>query len=207
MDIFEQLENLNVSEECFDDIMDIVEELIDETLVGDHAEKGAGADEVDVKRELQKHYGGKLRGIRKHAVKRNKAREKEAKDLYGQIKGQEEKTNVARQKWYKNSNAAHQAFQDYKQAQDGTPLKDKLSNQHDELSNKSYKSFQKYEKEDEKGKKLEDKRGKLLGAAYDDEAARAKASKLMSKYGMDDGNDSMRNVHNIVWNGSKKKGY
>ena len=30
MDIFESLENLNVSEECFDDIMDIVEELLSE---------------------------------------------------------------------------------------------------------------------------------------------------------------------------------
>lgn len=30
MDIFENLENLNVSEECFDDIMDIVEEIINE---------------------------------------------------------------------------------------------------------------------------------------------------------------------------------
>ena len=30
MDIFESLENLNVSEECFDDIMGIVEEIINE---------------------------------------------------------------------------------------------------------------------------------------------------------------------------------
>lgn len=30
MNIFESLENLNVSEECFDDIMDIVEEIISE---------------------------------------------------------------------------------------------------------------------------------------------------------------------------------
>ena len=32
MDIFESLENLNVSEECFDEIMGIVEAVIDETL-------------------------------------------------------------------------------------------------------------------------------------------------------------------------------
>ena len=207
MDIFEQLENLNVSEECFDDILDIVEELIDETLVGDHAEKGAGADEVDVKRELQKHYGGKLRGIRKHAEKKNKGREKEARELYGQIKGQEEKTNAAREKWYKNSAASHQAFQDYKQAQEGTPLRNKLLKKWDELSDKSFKSSNKHDKELQKGKELEVKRGELLDAAYDDEAARSKASRLMSKYGTDDGKDSMRYVHNIVWNGSKKKGY
>lgn len=31
MDIFESLENLEISEECFDEIMDMVEEIIDET--------------------------------------------------------------------------------------------------------------------------------------------------------------------------------
>ena len=35
MDIFEQLENLNVSEECFDDILDIVEELLNEDELHD----------------------------------------------------------------------------------------------------------------------------------------------------------------------------
>ena len=39
MDIFENLENLNVSEECFDEIMDIVE-----TLVGKWKEKGFPAN-------------------------------------------------------------------------------------------------------------------------------------------------------------------
>ena len=33
MDIFENLEELNVSEECFNDIMDIVEELLNETVL------------------------------------------------------------------------------------------------------------------------------------------------------------------------------
>ena len=32
MNIFESLENLNVSEECFDDIINIVEELLDENI-------------------------------------------------------------------------------------------------------------------------------------------------------------------------------
>lgn len=207
MDIFESLENLNVSEECFDDIMGIVEEIIDEILVGDYKEKGAGDSEVNVKRELQKHFSGKLRGIRKHAAKANKGREKEAKELHGQIKGQEGKVNAARDKWYKDNDASHQAFQDYQQAQDETPLKTKLSQQWNKLSDKSYKSMKKYDNEVEKGQKLETKRGELLDAAYDDEEKRKKASKLMSPYGSDDGKDSMRNVHNIVWNGSKKKGY
>ena len=207
MDIFESLENLPISEACFDEIMDMVEELIDEVLVGDYKEKGAGEGEADIKRELQKHFGGKLRGIRKHAEKANKGREKEAKELHNQIKGQEEKTDVAREKWYKSSDASHQAFQDYKQAQDGTPLKDKLLKKWDELSDKGHKSLQKYNKEEEKGRKLEGERGELLDAAYNDEEKRKKASKLMSKYGSDDGKDSMRNVHNIAWNGSKNKGY
>ena len=76
MSIFESLESLNVSEECFDDIMGIVEEIIDEVLVGPHKEKGATGEEVNVKRALQKHFAGVLRGTRKHAVKNNKGREK-----------------------------------------------------------------------------------------------------------------------------------
>ena len=39
MDIFESLENLQVSEECFDDIIGIVEELLSENLTGKAAEK------------------------------------------------------------------------------------------------------------------------------------------------------------------------
>ena len=36
MSIFESLENLNVSEECFDDIVSIVEEIISENAVDDY---------------------------------------------------------------------------------------------------------------------------------------------------------------------------
>ena len=54
MSIFEELENLNVSEECFDDIMGIVEELIDEVLnpYTGGGEKGARY----YKQELMKKY-------------------------------------------------------------------------------------------------------------------------------------------------------
>ena len=39
MNIFESLENLNVSQECFNDIIGIVEELLSENLTGKTAEK------------------------------------------------------------------------------------------------------------------------------------------------------------------------
>ena len=39
MDVFESLENLNVSEECFDSIMGIVEEIISENIYQDIEDK------------------------------------------------------------------------------------------------------------------------------------------------------------------------
>lgn len=43
MDIFENLENLNVSEECFDNIMDIMEEYLDESTLEDQKGKALQA--------------------------------------------------------------------------------------------------------------------------------------------------------------------
>ena len=48
MDIFENLENLNVSEECFNDIMDIVEAVLSENAVDDYHSKKL----EDTKQEL-----------------------------------------------------------------------------------------------------------------------------------------------------------
>jgi uncharacterized protein (UPF0147 family) len=50
MDIFENLENLNVSEECFNDIMDIVEEIISERTVNDI--KRAAKNSLDVRQNV-----------------------------------------------------------------------------------------------------------------------------------------------------------
>ena len=68
MDIFESLENLNVSEECFNDIMDIVE-----TLVGKWKEKGFPANKGakdDMKVALYP------KEIEKNLVKSEEARKK-----------------------------------------------------------------------------------------------------------------------------------
>ena len=43
MDIFESLENLNVSEECFDEIVGIVEEIINEVSIGKWKEAAASS--------------------------------------------------------------------------------------------------------------------------------------------------------------------
>ena len=47
MGIFESLENLNVSEECFDEIMDIVEELLSEDIY-DYIQKKHGKAAYDI---------------------------------------------------------------------------------------------------------------------------------------------------------------
>lgn len=81
MDIFESLENLNVSEECFDDIMDIVEEIVStaqnnldnaknkekkyveriQKVVNAKKEKGALPDEKFADKVLNKLIDGKYR--------------------------------------------------------------------------------------------------------------------------------------------------
>ena len=52
MDIFESLENLNVSEECFDEIMDMVEQLLAEDLEAT-AEKKYGYGSPQAKKAKQ----------------------------------------------------------------------------------------------------------------------------------------------------------
>lgn len=83
MDIFENLENLNVSEECFDSIMDIVEELLDEgRLVDDDGKrteayydwKNKVLDDIQDKKATAS-------AIRKHETKLSKASKKEEKRI------------------------------------------------------------------------------------------------------------------------------
>lgn len=50
MDIFESLENLEISEECFNEIMDIVEEIINERSVNDI--KKAAKNSVDIRQDV-----------------------------------------------------------------------------------------------------------------------------------------------------------
>ena len=59
MSIFESLENLNVSEECFDDIMGIVEEILDETLA-QYIVKKHGKPEYDEKTGEPKNKAAEL---------------------------------------------------------------------------------------------------------------------------------------------------
>ena len=59
MDIFENLENLNVSEECFNDIMDIVEELLSEKITDwDNYVKAA---EKVLPERVKSGHGGRIR--------------------------------------------------------------------------------------------------------------------------------------------------
>ena len=57
MDIFENLENLNVSEECFNDILNIVEEIINE-ISDDKAQQPWRRKEEIAKKKREKAIGG-----------------------------------------------------------------------------------------------------------------------------------------------------
>ena len=74
MDIFENLENLNISEECFNDIMDIVEELLNENSLEQQKDNAVNAlkDLYRTYNSGRRHYQGqskKLPGKIKKAEK------------------------------------------------------------------------------------------------------------------------------------------
>ena len=82
MNIFESLENLNVSEECFNDIMGIVEEILSEG-------REPFETQQQYKRRLQQHFGPILndklasqKSIAKHYDKKAKGLKKETKKAY-----------------------------------------------------------------------------------------------------------------------------
>ena len=172
----------SVSEECFDDIMGIVEEYINEILVGDYKEKGAGKDELGqygMKKELQKHFAGKLRGIRKHETKKIKGAEKEARELYNkkeQIKKEEKQLS---NQFDQSNDKVQKVRQDYEQAIDGTPLKAKLDQEWDKVLNKSNKVFKKLQNKWGERDAVADKRSNLIANAADSETKANKANELM----------------------------
>lgn len=93
MSIFESLENLNVSEECFEDIIDMVEELIDET--SDERAKAANA-------ETTRKYDAARNAVErtKTLIKRGKGfyTDDEIKDLKKDLKKQEKDFEEAKRK-------------------------------------------------------------------------------------------------------------
>ena len=85
MNIFESLENLNVSEECFDEIMGIVEEIINEVSVGNLSQKATKSLEKakvanqeaikNFKKEQKKEQPDELK-LSRYADEGNKAAQK-----------------------------------------------------------------------------------------------------------------------------------
>ena len=98
MDIFENLENLAVSEECFNDIMDMVEAILEG--------KEPFETTMDYKNRLQKHFGPILqnkkqvqRSIAKHYEKTAKGLGKDAKKAKAEVVDADKKEQKAREKW------------------------------------------------------------------------------------------------------------
>ena len=82
--IFESLENLNVSEECFDEIMGIVEFLISEQITPQKVEDKLGLEKA---REFMKAYATE----RKQAVERGAHPDETSVEAYSRILGNRDK--------------------------------------------------------------------------------------------------------------------
>ena len=110
MDIFESLENLNVSEECFDEILGIVEEIILESTVDDYYAKKI----ADTKQEL-----ANAKSEKRHL---NKTVDAQANKEYRKAKGAYRQAN---QDAYNDLQNAHQqAYHARNGLQPGAELKD-----------------------------------------------------------------------------------
>ena len=82
MDIFESLENLNVSEECFDEIMGLVEELLSEKyVVTNSSPLKPGSYSVVAPRYSEKYIPGKGYTSQQRVDMENKALEGRAQEL------------------------------------------------------------------------------------------------------------------------------
>ena len=162
MSIFESLENLNVSEECFDEIMGIVEELLGEG-------REPFETQQDYKQRLQKHFGPKLndakstqKAIAKHHNKVAKGLKKEEKALRDERNAAWDKDAEARKKW-KDSLEVADAVKD-KHGENSELYK--------EVNDKEGKAFDKWMKTTKKVQNVKDKLEAVKNKRYSEEDKR-----------------------------------
>ena len=219
MDIFESLENINVSEGCFEDIVGIVEEYIHEILVGTDEygrkvdpEKGAGAKDFydgqySMKRALKKHFAPKLRGQAKHAIKANKGREKQAKQLYDEGEQQDANTEKVSNAYRAQIDKDNQVWKNWKEANTqmpGTDAESALFKDWCKQTDKKDKLKKKVDKERGKGNAIVQKKGELFDNAYADEEKRQKAADLGFGPNLKKGQyRSNQNIYGLLYHGKK----
>ena len=174
MDIFENLENLPISEECFNEIMDIVEAILEG--------KEPFETTMDYKQRLQKHFGPILndkmatqKSIAKHYNKKAKGLGKEVKKAEGERDTADKEENKAREKWdnsWKIANAMGDVYgydsDIYKETKEG---KDKASKKLEKAENNTKKAW----------KKLDDIKGKKYDAEDSANTAKDKQEEINNK--------------------------
>ena len=168
MNIFENLENLNVSEECFNDIMGIVEEILNEDrLVDDNGKKTdayyALKDKMIDKLQDKKATAS---SIRKHHEKQAVASKKEEKRI---AKQELPKAEYNKQIAWGNRANAHANY-DYYKNKEG-------KSSGDERAEQNWKSWvDKTDKDDEEAyNKLQDVRSKIANASLKSYDSKKKA--------------------------------
>lgn len=174
MNIFENLENLNVSEACFDSIIKIVEDLISEDrLIDDNGKK------TDAYYELKDKVINNLQNkkatssaIRKHYQKQAKASEKEMKRIQQEELPKAEYNN--RIAWG-DAASLTASYNHYKNKENPTPEEKQATKNLKSNLDAAVKNH------DEKLKKLQDVKNKIVDASLNRFDNQDKAKKEGSK--------------------------
>lgn len=154
MDIFESLENLQVSEACFEDIIGIVE-----TLVGRFAEKGAPV--TGNEEEFKKEMAPLVRTKKELARRKTQAGVEASKKIGSDLKNAGKELDKASDTYNKASEKEQQAYKDYKEAQEGSDLQKKLFDKWGKLLDKSVHAGQKHSDAWDKKDEIESSRANL----------------------------------------------
>ena len=189
MDIFESLENLPVSEGCFEDIISIVE-----TLVGRFAEKGAPV--TGNEEEFKKEMTPLVRTKKKLTQRKLQAGVDAAEKLAGDIKGAEEETVKAKQKYDDYSKKEQEAYKNYKDAKEGTELQSKLFDKWGKLFDKNVKAGQKHSDASDKEEALKDSRNEVHANVSKNEKKYNELGDLLAKVKREDLNHLLHTLSN-----------
>lgn len=155
MDILESLETLNVSEECFNDIIVLVE-----TLVGKFAEKGAPV--VGNEEEFKKGMIPLVRVKKELAKRKTQSSVKDSEKLKGDIEDAQKEIDKAKQEYDNISKEQDAAYKAYKETDDGTDLNTKSFSKWKELLDKETAAGQKHSDAWDKHQELRDLRDKVI---------------------------------------------
>lgn len=176
MDIFENLENLNVSEECFNDIVCMIEHCLNEG-------RQEGESIEDFKGRLEKKYLPVFRGKRKQADKIAKKLNKEEKELKKDYLKKVKKTENAQNHLKKGLEELDNAKKDYAKGEFGysrpeEQLKNRVQSAEDSVKTRDRVAYQKYSEMQDAERDLINKQSEKFGKKVESAKLNARVRKI-----------------------------